>query len=72
MTVVPPVTPGTVAARLADDRGRFAGDRRFVDGGNTFDDLAVAGDHLSRLHDAIARFQFCDETSSIAPALFLR
>ena len=33
----------SVAARLADDRRRFAGDRRLVDRRDAFDDLAVAG-----------------------------
>ena len=44
---------GAVAAGLADHRGRFAGDGRFVDRGHAFDDLAVAGDHLAGLdqHD---------------------
>ena len=32
----------TVAAALADDRRDFAGDRRLVDRGHAFDDLAVA------------------------------
>ena len=37
-----------VAARLADDRGRLAGDGRLVDRGDALDDLAVAGDDLAR------------------------
>ena len=37
-----------VAARLADHRRRFAGDRRLVDRGDALDDVAVAGDHLRR------------------------
>ena len=40
---------GAVAARLADDRGRLAGDGRLIDGGDAGDDLAVAGDDLPRL-----------------------
>ena len=42
---------GAVAAGLADDRGRLAGDRRFVDRGHAFDDLAVAGNDLAGLDD---------------------
>ncbi len=43
---------GAVAAGLADDRGRLAGDGRLVDRGDAFDDLAVAGDDLAGLdHD---------------------
>ena len=38
---------GAVAAGLADDRGRLAGNGRFVDRGHAFDDLAVAGNHLA-------------------------
>ena len=38
---------GAVAAGLADDRRRLAGDRRLVDGGDALDDVAVAGDHLA-------------------------
>ena len=40
---------GAIAAGLADHRRRFAGDRRFVDAGDAFDDLAVAGNHLAGL-----------------------
>jgi hypothetical protein len=36
-----------VAAALADDRRRLAGDRRFVDRGHTLDDLAVARDQVA-------------------------
>ena len=36
-----------VAARLADDRGRLAGDGRLVDRGDALDDVAVAGDQLA-------------------------
>ena len=36
-----------IAARLADDRRRFAGDRGFVDRRHAFDDLAVGGDELA-------------------------
>ena len=49
---------GAVAAGLADDRGRLAGDRRLVDRGDAFDDLAVAGNDLSGLDDdAVAGLQ---------------
>ena len=37
-----------ITARLTDHRGRFTGNRRFVDCGNPFNHLAVAGDHLPR------------------------
>ena len=42
-----------IAAALADDRGRFAGDRGLVDRGDAFDHFAVAGNHVPRLdhHD---------------------
>ena len=40
-----------VAARLADDRRRLAGDRRLVDRADALDDLAVGGDHLAGLDD---------------------
>ena len=47
-----------VAARFANHRGRFAGDRRFVDRGDAFDDFAVAGNDLPGLdHDPVARLQ---------------
>ena len=36
-----------VAARLADDRSRFTGDRRFVDRSDAFDDLAVGRDQIA-------------------------
>ena len=46
---------GTIAASFANDWCRLAGDRRFVDRGDAFDDLAVARYHLTRsYHDAIA------------------
>ena len=38
-----------VAAALADDRRRLAGDRRLVDGGDALDHLAVARDDLAGL-----------------------
>ena len=38
-----------IAAGLANDRRRLAGDRRFVDRGDAFDDLAVAGNELAGL-----------------------
>ncbi len=47
-----------VAARLADDRRRLAGDGRLVDRGDALDDLAVAGDELAGLdqnHVALAQ-----------------
>ena len=40
-----------VAAGLADDGRRLAGDRRLVDRGDALDDGAVAGDHLAGLDD---------------------
>ena len=40
-----------VAAALANDRRRLAGDGRLVDRGHAFDDLAVAGDELAGLDD---------------------
>ena len=40
-----------VAAGFADDRGGLAGDRAFVDRGDAFDDLAVAGDQFAGLDD---------------------
>ena len=42
---------GPVAAGLADHRGRLAGDRRLVDGGDALDDVAVARDDLAGLDD---------------------
>ena len=44
-----------IAARLADDRRRLAGDRRLVDRGDALDDLAVGRDELARLdhHDVV-------------------
>ena len=38
----------SVAAGLADDGGGFAGNRRFVDRSDAFDDIAVARDELAR------------------------
>ena len=38
-----------IAAGLADHRRGLAGDRRFVDAGDAFDDLAVARNHLPGL-----------------------
>ena len=44
-----------VPARLADHRGRLAGDRRLVDRGDALDHRPVAGDHLAGLdHDHVA------------------
>ena len=46
---------GAVAARLADHRGRLAGDGRLVDRRDALDDLTVAGDDVAGLnHDHIA------------------
>jgi hypothetical protein len=39
-----------VAARFPDDRRRLTGDGRLVDRGDALDHLAIARDHLSRLH----------------------
>ena len=46
-----------VAARLADDRRRLAGDGRLVDRGDALDDLAVGRDHLAGRddHDVVRR-----------------
>ena len=41
-----------VTARLPDDRGRLARDRRLVDRGDALDDLAVTGDDVAGRHDA--------------------
>ena len=59
-----------VAARLADHRGRLAGDRRLVDAGDALDHLTVARDHLARDHDAPRRRgrARCSGTSSIVPS----
>ena len=44
-----------VAAGLADDRGRLAGDGRLVDRGDALDDLAVGGDEVAGLaHHEVA------------------
>ena len=40
-----------VAAGFADDRGGFAGDRRFVDRGDAFDHLAVGRDDVAGLDE---------------------
>ena len=54
-----------VAARLADDRRRLAGDRRLVDRGDALDDVAVAGDHLAGGDDAqVAELQLRRRHSS--------
>ena len=61
------MTPGAVAAGLADDGGRLAGDGRFVDRGDALDDLAVAGDDLPGL-DTTTRspgLRSVEETSSM-------
>ena len=48
-----------VAAGFTDDRSRLAGDGGFVHGGHTFDNRAVGGDHVARLHDhTVAGGQF--------------
>ena len=41
----------TVAAGFADDRRRFAGDRRFVDGSDAFDHFAVRRDDVAGLDE---------------------
>ena len=38
-----------IAARLTDDRRRFAGDRRFIDRGHALDHFAVGGNEIARL-----------------------
>ena len=60
---------GTIAAGLANDRRRFAGDRRFVDRGHAFDNLAVAGNDMSGFDDdSIAGLQRrCETVSSTVP-----
>ena len=40
-----------VTAGFADDRSGFAGDRRFVDGGDTFDDFAVRRNDITGLDE---------------------
>ena len=40
-----------VAAALADDRRGFAGDRRFIDARDAFDDFAVGGNDVARFAD---------------------
>ena len=68
-TLVPPVTARAVAAALADDRRRLAGDRRLVDRGDALDHLAVAGDHVAGLDDHdVALAQSCDASTISAPA----
>ena len=59
---------GAIAARLADDRGRLAGDRRLVDGADALDDLAVGGDHLAGFddHDVAALQLGGREAASVA------
>jgi hypothetical protein len=53
-----------VAARLANDRSRFARNGRFIDGGRAFDDFTVAGDHFTRRnHDDVAFAQNRASTS---------
>ena len=44
---------GSAAAGLTNDGRRFAGNRRFVDRGHPFDDIAIAGDDVTGLdaHD---------------------
>jgi Potassium-transporting ATPase A subunit len=49
----------TIAAALADDGGGFAGDRRFVDRGDAFDHVAVAGNKIAGLDENhVPGFQF--------------
>src|SRR5262249_56957437 len=46
------------AACLANDGSRLAGDRRFVDRGDAFDNFAIPGDEIPRLDkDNVADFQ---------------
>ena len=60
-----------IAARFPDHRRGFAGDRRFVDRGDAFDDFAVARDDLAGLdeHDVadaqIERVDAFDEPAQI-------
>ncbi len=65
---------GTVAARLpADHRCRFAGDRRLVDGGNAFDDLAVRTDRFATETSTTSSRSSRDEgTDSMLPAAVRR
>ena len=37
-----------VASAFPDDGGRFAGDGRFIDAGDSFDDFAIAGNDVAR------------------------
>ena len=62
-----------VAAALADDGRGFAGDRRFVDRGDAFDDVAVARDEIAGLdqHDIALlqrrRRHFAPRDVAVAP-----
>ena len=42
---------GTVAATFANDRCGLAGNRRFIDRGDAFNDFAIARDDLTRFND---------------------
>ena len=48
---MPPVTAERSPPDFADDRGGFAGDRRFVDGGDAGHHLAVRGDEVAGLDE---------------------
>ena len=41
----------TIAAAFANDRSRFAGDRRFIDRGDALDHVAVAGNNFAGFDD---------------------
>ena len=69
-TRVPPVTPGVVAAGLADHRGALAGDGTLVDRGDPLDDLAVGRDHLPGLDDDVvagAELRRGDDLAGVHP-----
>ena len=61
-----------VAAGLADDRGRLAGDGRLVDRGDALDHGAVAGDQLAGLDDhqvaldQLGGLAWCEPSCSVA------
>ena len=59
-----------VAAALADDRRRLAGDGRLVDGGDALDDVAVAGDDLAGRRRRTGRrsSSSADERSTTVPS----
>src|SRR5262249_25240130 len=58
-----------VSARLPDDRGRLAGDRRFVDRRHPFGDLTVGGNDIAGLTDhEIAFGELGGRNPFLAPA----